>query len=141
MAGERVNGMVSRLLDEAGQAARSGDWNIVEERARAALRLNPNDPDAKAFAEAAERQEAVVGDVQGPSRQASSWLSGAMGLLAIVAWLMGAFDVFFVQNGLGFFAAHDCYSNILGKVWCDGPWSTSPLPDDVIMTPDGFLLP
>ncbi len=45
------------------------------------------------------------------------------------------------RQGLDFVVAHRCYQNILGTVWCDGPWSTNPLPDGSIETPDGFRLP
>ncbi len=70
-----------------------------------------------------------------------NWIAAGLGAFLLVAWFMGAFDVFLARQGLDFVVAHRCYQNILGTVWCDGPWSTNPLPDGSIETPDGFRLP
>ena len=76
-----------------------------------------------------------------PAPTKVDWAGGAFALFLLFAWIMGAFDVFLSRQGLGFAATHQCYHNILGTVWCDGPWSTNPVPDDAIATPEGFTRP
>lgn len=61
MPGERVQRMISGLLDEAEQAAVARDWITVLARAQAALTLDPSDEDALAFAAAANRVSLLDG--------------------------------------------------------------------------------
>jgi hypothetical protein len=55
MTSERIERQVVRLLDEAEAAVVSRDWGKVRQVATSALVLNPANPDAKAFLDAAER--------------------------------------------------------------------------------------
>lgn len=141
--------MVERLLDEAQIAADAGDWATVDLRARAALRLDPDDPDAQMFASAAQNS-------QGPRTRADQWeidkaeikedwhknKAGLIPLIIIVVlWLGGFADVFLSENGLPPVGLHSCYSNAFGKTWCDGPFSTRSIPDGAVKTEDGYRLP
>ena len=55
MASERVQRQIDRLLDEAESAITSQDWTTVGDRARSALRLDPENQDALGYLAAAER--------------------------------------------------------------------------------------
>ena len=55
MATERIKRQIDRLLDEAEQAVMQRDWAAVLERAQDALALDPEQMEAKAFLDAAER--------------------------------------------------------------------------------------
>ena len=46
MPSERIQRQIDRLLDEADEAIASQDWTIVRDRARSALRLDPENQDA-----------------------------------------------------------------------------------------------
>ena len=78
MPGERVQRMISGLLDEAEQAAVARDWITVLARAQAALTLDPSDEDALAFAAAANRVSlldgppALGGDARAPGGEESA---------------------------------------------------------------------
>ena len=78
MPGERVQRMISGLLDEAEQAAVARDWITVLARAQAALTLDPSDEDALAFAAAANRVSlrdgppALGGDARAPGAEESA---------------------------------------------------------------------
>ena len=58
MTSERVQRQIDRLLDEAEQALVSRDWERLRDLASDALRLDPNNKDAQAFIEAANRDTA-----------------------------------------------------------------------------------
>ena len=45
MAGERIQAHIDSLLDEADQAVANEDWPIVASRARAVLRMDPENSD------------------------------------------------------------------------------------------------
>ena len=64
MASERVQRQIDRLLDEAEASVSNLDWSVVRERARAVLGLEPGNPDAIAYFEAAVRE---LGDSEGAS--------------------------------------------------------------------------
>ena len=55
MPSERVQRQIDRLLDETEEAISSQDWNLVAERARSVLRLDPENQDAVSYLAAAER--------------------------------------------------------------------------------------
>ncbi len=55
MLSDRTQRQVDRLLDEADEAIRQRDWVRVKECARDVLALDPENPDARSFAAAAER--------------------------------------------------------------------------------------
>ncbi len=55
MPSERIQRQIDRLLDEADEAIASQDWTIVGDRARSALRLDPENQDALSYLAAAER--------------------------------------------------------------------------------------
>ena len=55
MPSERVQRQIDRLLDEAEEAISSQDWTAVADSARAALRLDPENPDALSYLAAAQR--------------------------------------------------------------------------------------
>ncbi len=53
MPSERIQRQVDRLLDEAEEAIGREDWDVVAARARAALRLDPENSDAAGYLQAA----------------------------------------------------------------------------------------
>ena len=55
MPSERIQRQVDRLLDEAEAALAANDWPRVREAASNALRLDPENADARSFLEAADR--------------------------------------------------------------------------------------
>ena len=55
MPSERVQRQIDRLLDEAEIAVDLEDWEGVRSRARRILALDPENPDARNYLEAAER--------------------------------------------------------------------------------------
>lgn len=55
MASERLQRQIERLLDEAEDAVILRDWNVVLERARNVLILDPSNPEGRAFLDAADR--------------------------------------------------------------------------------------
>ena len=65
MPSERVQRQIGLLLDEAEQAITDLDWNVVSDRVQAVLALDPDNPDAHAYEEAAQR--AGVGPKSVPS--------------------------------------------------------------------------
>lgn len=85
-------------------------------------------------------EETEWAQVAREARDPINWVKLGLALLLFVSYLMGAFDVFLTELGLPL-AFHDCYSNAFGQVWCDGPWSTRPIPEGAVSTPDGFVLP
>jgi tetratricopeptide (TPR) repeat protein len=52
---ERVQRQIDRLLDEVEAAVHELNWTVVRDRARAVLAFDPDNVDAKAFLEAAEK--------------------------------------------------------------------------------------
>jgi class 3 adenylate cyclase len=57
MPSERVQRHIDGLLDEAEQAMRVRDWPLVLARTEAVLRLDPDNADARAYLEAAQRDD------------------------------------------------------------------------------------
>jgi len=57
MPTERIQRQIDRLLDEADEAIASQDWTTVGNRARSALRLDPENQDAMSYLAAAERDQ------------------------------------------------------------------------------------
>ena len=55
MASERLKRQIDRLLDEGETAVSQLDWDLVRDRGRAVLALDPDDPDALSFLAAADR--------------------------------------------------------------------------------------
>ena len=55
MPSERIQLQIDRLLNEADEAIASQDWTIVGDRARSALRLDPENQDALSYLATAER--------------------------------------------------------------------------------------
>ncbi|MCI0879594.1 MAG: protein kinase, partial [Chloroflexi bacterium] len=55
MASDRLQRQIDRLLDEAEEAITNEDWSTVGSRARAVLRLDPENTDALSYLAAAER--------------------------------------------------------------------------------------
>ena len=55
MATERLQRRVEILLDEAEEAIAKSDWELVRDRAKNVLALDPNNPDAHALVAASER--------------------------------------------------------------------------------------
>ena len=55
MASERIQRRINRLLDEADGAVTALDWDIVRARAEAVLAFDPENTEAIAYLEAAER--------------------------------------------------------------------------------------
>src|SRR5436309_785863 len=55
MPSERMQRQIDRLLDEAEAAIAARDWALVAARADAVLTLDPDNGDARAYREAAER--------------------------------------------------------------------------------------
>lgn len=124
MAGERVNTVIEKLLDEAQSAADAGNWPVVGLRANAVLRLDPGNQDAQMFAAAAQS-----GGRPATAKKKKNWV-GFIVVTAIfmVLWVGGLFDVFFATQGIPL-VMNSCYSNVYNGIWCVGPLSTNPLPD------------
>ena len=55
MVSERIQREIERLLDEAGAALGTGDWETIRLRSAAVLTLDPDNADAAAYLQAAER--------------------------------------------------------------------------------------
>jgi hypothetical protein len=55
MVSERIQREIERLLDEAGAALGTGDWGTIRLRSEAVLTLDPDNADAAAYLQAAER--------------------------------------------------------------------------------------
>ena len=55
MASDRLQRQIERLLDEADQAITQEDWPTVASRARAVLRIDPDNSDAISYLAVAER--------------------------------------------------------------------------------------
>lgn len=124
MAGERINTMIEKLLDEAQAAANAGNWSLVGLRANAVLRLDPDDQDGQMFAAAAQS-----GGRPATAKKKKNWVGFIVTMVIVLGlWLGGVFDVFFATQGIPL-SAHNCYSNVYGGIWCIGPLSTNPLPD------------
>src|SRR3972149_9488802 len=64
MPSERVQGQGERLLDEAEQALVARDWERVQALAQDALRLDPENGDARGFLDAAQRSDAAAAPSQ-----------------------------------------------------------------------------
>jgi hypothetical protein len=60
MTSERVQRQIDRLLDEAEAALAAGDWQTVQTRAEAVLRLDPDNADATTYLRAATRDVATT---------------------------------------------------------------------------------
>ena len=54
MATERIRRQIERFLDEAEEAASKSDWEVVRDRAKNALALDRENPDALTYLSAAE---------------------------------------------------------------------------------------
>ena len=87
MTGDRTQRQIDRLLDEAEHAITDEDWSVVAARARAVLRLDDANVDARGYLEAAEdppnpfdsrlhRQRAMI--VLGMHRSGTSMLAGTL---------------------------------------------------------------
>jgi hypothetical protein len=72
MATERVQRQIDRLLDEAEEAIAHEDWALVASRARAALRLDPDNADAGEYLRAAESAESTEAAGEGPGAPAEA---------------------------------------------------------------------
>ena len=73
MASDRLQRQIERLLDEADQAITKEDWSTVASRARAVLRIDPENNDALSYLAVADRDSGVPGTAsaqQIPSIQA-----------------------------------------------------------------------
>jgi len=57
MPAERIQRHIDRLLDEVDEAIASQDWTTVGNRARSALRLDPENQDAMSNLAAADRDQ------------------------------------------------------------------------------------
>jgi class 3 adenylate cyclase len=68
MTSERIQRRIDSLLDEADAAVGDGEWERVRERARDVLAFAPDNAEARAFLEAAERRLAPT--EQAPTEQA-----------------------------------------------------------------------
>ena len=55
MPSERIQRQINRLLDETEEAISNQEWDLVGERARSVLRLDPDNQDALSYLAAAER--------------------------------------------------------------------------------------
>ena len=55
MPSERVQRRIDSLLDDAEQAIESNDWEVVLERVRSVLTLEPDNADAVFYRDAAAR--------------------------------------------------------------------------------------
>ena len=70
MPSERVQRQLDALLDEAETAIRAEDWDTVQARCNAVLRLDPENEDARAYLEAALRTAPGYGRGHGPLNHA-----------------------------------------------------------------------
>ena len=61
MVSERTQRQIDRLLDEAEEAIVKEDWSTVASRARAVLRLDPDNSDARSYLAAADRDAGIPG--------------------------------------------------------------------------------
>src|SRR5262245_36291645 len=61
MRSDRIQRRIDALLDEADQAVGQSNWALVRDRAENVLALDPANPDAQAFLEAADRALARPG--------------------------------------------------------------------------------
>ena len=67
MPSERVQRQIDRLLDQAEEAIEQSNWNTVIKRVEAVLRLDPDNKDALAYLQAANRDDFGVA-LETPSR-------------------------------------------------------------------------
>ena len=65
MVSERLQRQIERLLDEADQAISKEDWSTVASRARAVLRIDPDNSDALSYLAVAERDTGITQSTQG----------------------------------------------------------------------------
>ena len=72
MPSERVQRQIDRLLDEAEGGIARGDWVLVEQRAGAVLRLDPDNEDARHYLGAARQGDAAGSTQASPSEAAPS---------------------------------------------------------------------
>ena len=74
MPSERIQRRIDSLLDEADEATNRNDWVVVRERAAAALAFDPDNGDAKAYQDAAERRlsESRSTDAEASTSQGST---------------------------------------------------------------------
>jgi len=56
MASERVQRRIDALLDDADAAIAAGNWDLALQKSHDVLAFNPEDPDALAYLQAAERR-------------------------------------------------------------------------------------
>ena len=61
MANERLPRQIEPLLDEADEAITKEDWSTVAGRARAILRIDPENSDALSYLSVAERDSDIAG--------------------------------------------------------------------------------
>ena len=61
MASDRLQRQIERLLDEADEAIGKEDWPMVASRARAILRIDPENSEALSYLAVAERDSDPVG--------------------------------------------------------------------------------
>jgi len=66
MASDRLQRQIERLLDEADQAITKEDWSTVASRARAVLRIDPENSDALSYLAVAERDSGISGAASSP---------------------------------------------------------------------------
>ena len=74
MASERLQRQIERLLDEADEAITKEDWPTVASRARAILRIDPENSEALSYLSVVERDSAIAAaplTSQMPLQQAS----------------------------------------------------------------------
>ena len=70
MTSDRLRALIERLLSEAEDAVRAGQWDLVARHAQSVLRFESTHPDALAFRDAAEQittKPAAVDPSPGPS--------------------------------------------------------------------------
>jgi len=72
MASERLQRQIERLLDEADQAITNEDWSMVASRARAVLRIDPENSDALSYLAIAERDQGLSPVTPAPTDTASA---------------------------------------------------------------------
>ncbi len=60
MVSERIQRRIDALLDEVDEAVASADWAAVREKCDTVLRLDPDNSDARAYLDAAERDTGVA---------------------------------------------------------------------------------
>ena len=66
MASDRLQRQIERLLDQADEAITIEDWPTVASRARAVLRIDPENSDALSYLAVAERDSGVPGAASAP---------------------------------------------------------------------------